>query len=178
MNPYQGDNQSVGSLPQTLPYDILNYDIVLFDMSHLLNRILRVKIDDLPYMNMTTSTGIPTGGVYGVLKSLRGLLSRPDLKIKDAVAVWDGRPRGLSPRRLSLLPTYKERAHDPNAVPDPDEVKLRMLYEEQRPRIDSTLNKLGVPVVNLPGREGDKGVGARLGASRAAATKKENSFWK
>ena len=26
--------------------------------------------------------------------------------------------------------------------------------------------------------EGDKGVGARLGASRAAATKKENSFWK
>lgn len=135
------------------------YDTLVIDMSYLLHRVLHAGSSkgEAAHQEMMTSGGTPTGGVYGVCKTLKSLLSREDLRVGDIVAVWDGPSRPRSPRRTSLLPVYKNKEEDPNLT---EEEKLqsrefRALYNDQKPRINDLFRRLGVPVVVLEGREGD-----------------------
>jgi 5'-3' exonuclease len=99
------------------------------------------------------------------LKTLRAMMGLNEFTVKDVVVIWDGRPRGLSPRRVAMYPKYK--VHDPGPEPVDAEKRIRYyediqsserhrsLLEEQRPKLHRILSLLGVPSVNIPYREGD-----------------------
>lgn len=137
-----------------------DYDTLVIDMSHLLHRLKHAggRNDETPYRELQSSEGIYTGGVFGVLKSLKYVLSKKEITFKDVVCVWDGRPRVLSPRRTEMYPAYKNP--EPPKVPLTEKEieeneKACLWYEDQRPRIDEMLRMMGIPVFNIPGREGD-----------------------
>jgi DNA polymerase-1 len=138
--------------------------ILLVDGSYLLHRILHAggSKDSQAFQEMQTSSGIPTGGVFGVLKALRAALTHVSFQVGSVVVVWDGRPSGLSKRRLSIYPQYKQRG--PAATPEEDleNQKFRHLYEDQRPRVEQLLKLLNVVSINLPGREGDDVVASMI----------------
>lgn len=131
------------------------YDVLLMDMSHLMHRITHAggAKDATPYIDMMTSTGYPTGGVFGALKTLRHVLNITEMKVRDVMVIWDGRPRGLSERRVNIYPEYKNKPKSDEV--DPEHERKMSFYEDQRPRIDHALSVLGIPVMNIPRREGD-----------------------
>lgn len=153
----------------TSPIETPVYDTCIVDGSYLIHRILYASGSkgEPPFSEMMTSMGVPTGAIYGCLKTLRANINLADFIAKDLVIIWDGRPRGLSPRRVAMYPGYK--VHERVNVEDiADPVKAeqvakeqaasdrhRELLEEQRPKLNNVLWYLGVPTINLPYREGD-----------------------
>lgn len=148
-----GNNNFALTPPITTEYH--SYDVLLMDMSHLMHRIVHAggSKDATPYIDMMTSTGHPTGGVFGALKTLRYVLSIPEMKVRDVMIIWDGRPRGLSERRVKIYPDYKNKPIHEKV--DPEDERKDLFYEDQRPRIDHALSLMGIPVMNIPRREGD-----------------------
>ncbi len=85
----------------------------------------------MAYKDMTNSMGVPTGGPYGVLKSLRSMLNNSNFSICSVVFCWDGYPR-LSERRVGMYPAYK----NPDIVAPPTEEYVRELIENDLGRLD------------------------------------------
>lgn len=94
------------------------------------------------YVDMTNSEGLPTGPAYGFLKGLAPLLEQ--LNATKCVAVFDG---GRSRRRMAVFDGYKA-----NRKKDED---LARLLTSQRALLERLLPRTGVPVVEVPGKEGD-----------------------
>lgn len=136
------------------PPVIPDYDQLVVDGSYLLHRILHAggKEGEMAYQLMRSSSGIPTGGVFGCVKSLRAALNHATFQVRSVIVVWDGRPRKLSPRRVAIWPHYK---NDPAYQPTDEDREMRNLYEDQRPRVEQALKLLGITSINLPEREGD-----------------------
>lgn len=130
----------------------MNYTAVV-DASYLLNRVLRAGgKDEMAYKDMTNSMGIPSGGPYGVLKSLRSMLNHGSFSIDSVIFCWDGYPR-LSERRVALYPAYKNP--DVVAPPTEEDLKFRELYLASRQQVVDILKLFGIPSISFPRREGD-----------------------
>lgn len=125
-----GNNNFALTPPITTEYH--SYDVLLMDMSHLMHRIVHAggSKDATPYIDMMTSTGYPTGGVFGALKTLRYVLSIPEMKVRDVMIIWDGRPRGLSERRVKIYPDYKNKPIHEKV--DPEDERKDLFYEDQK----------------------------------------------
>jgi len=70
------------------------------------------------------------------------------------VFVLDG---GHSKRRLGILPTYKQR--EPDDIVDSDGLTYQKKFSMQLNYLKFILPRIGVKVVQLPGREGDDTIG-------------------
>lgn len=97
-----------------------------------------------------------TGGVYGSLRSLRTLLSMPDVPIDRVYAFFD---HGVPTRRLCLLPGYKQARKE----------RREMLTEEERERAFLQIDQcfelfglLGVRCLAFKNREADDCVAAAV----------------
>lgn len=125
--------------------------IVLVDGHYFLHRTLKAG----EHIHLRTSTGIPSGGVFGVIKSIRFALSRfPEAS--RCIVAWDN---GRSTRRQGLLPEYKD-----NRVPKtPAEVEEHQWYFEmfrdQKARLQAALPLFGIRCVELENREADDVIG-------------------
>lgn len=115
---------------------------VIMDGNNLLYRIIKGKT----YPDLKTTTGINTGGVYGVIQSVHKVWNSTFPNF--GILVFDG---GLSERRLKLYPDYKKRA----VGDDPEADKERELFYEQKQYISDILKCVGIPTVELPGKEAD-----------------------
>jgi DNA polymerase I len=111
---------------------------LICDGSYMLHRVYHTTGWDL------SDGEIPTGGCYGVLKSLHTALDRLS-GITSAYVVWDG---SKSARRKQLYPEYKGNRKE-------KDVDFRDTFNLQRTLLSEVLPHLGVHSVLLPDREGD-----------------------
>lgn len=93
-----------------------------------------------------TSTGIPSGVIYGFLTSLRLLCAK--FRPNQIICCFD---TGIS-FRSSLLESYKATRTKERT---PEEIKSRSILYEQLAVIPSLLNAIGVPCVKRLGLEAD-----------------------
>lgn len=126
---------------------------LIFDGSHALHRNLSVPNN----WDMKTSTGIRTGGIFGVLRTIVK-------ELKDynyyPIVVFDG---GLSKRRLDIYPNYKrtlDKQQLNESVEEKTEEQLideefRREYNSQRETLKQLLPLFNIPVICLDGWEGD-----------------------
>jgi len=121
----------------------------IFDGHYLLHRVLHV-----PQLRMlSTKDKKPTGGVFGLLKSLRSTVY--DIpEVTRVVVVFDG---AHSKRRVALYPDYKKRP--PNDEVDSDGLSYREKFGMQLNYLKVLLPKMGVKVAILPDKEGDDVIG-------------------
>ncbi len=89
--------------------------------------------------NLSTSSGLPTGAIYGVINMLRKLLS--DEKPQYAAVVFDARGKNF---RHELFPDYKA-----NRPPMPDDLKSQIPY------VHDLVRAMGIPLVSIEGVEAD-----------------------
>lgn len=119
---------------------------LFLDGAHTLRRSM--YIDSI--RELSTSKGVPSGGVFGFMKSL--LAACNTLSASSIVVCLEG---GHSPRRKALFEGYKVR--------EPVEVEERDMhgmtdyeyYRHQLSWIESLLSSLGVPQIRVIGKEGD-----------------------
>ena len=130
--------------------------LLIFDGSHALHRNLSV----LNNWNMQTTTGIRTGGVFGVLRTLLKEISQYNYY---PVFVFDG---GLSKRRLQLYPNYKGTLdkqekelliESKNEYSEEDMLHMEMKteYANQREMLKQILPFFNIPVICYENWEGD-----------------------
>lgn len=123
----------------------------ILDANSLIVRcIMASALDDLK------ANGQFTGGVYGALRSLRSLLSMPDVPADRVFAFFD---HGVPPRRRALIPGYKSARAE----------RREMLSDEDRERAFQQIHQcfelfglLGVRCFVFKDREADDGVAAAV----------------
>lgn len=115
------------------------FDVLIFDGSWMLHRSLRAT-GELAHQ------GQATGGVYGVLQSLRSQIiqHRPS----RCVVVGD---RGYSARRKALSTAYKAN----RTTKTPEEASDRAEFERQKMLLHELYPSMGVRLCQLQGREAD-----------------------
>lgn len=125
--------------------------VLIIDGSYCLHRALHTP----GLQELCTSTGIKSGGVFGVLRILQSEIKR--FPGYFPIFCWD---KGLSDRRTALYPDYKHQREREEAdsliaagLSDPDEYLLE--YRRQRADVIAILKSLGIPSLLLPGWEGD-----------------------
>jgi DNA polymerase-1 len=98
---------------------------------------------------MFTTTGLPTGGIYGFLRSLYGLIKEG---YTDIVITFDG---GHSSRRKQLYPEYKIKHKFINLAEEKahKETTDRVIYSGRM--LDIILESLGFRKIRIKGIEGD-----------------------
>lgn len=125
--------------------------ILIFDGHHALHRIMHVP--DLAVLQ--TKNGQPTGGLFGVLKSMRTVLEAFPA-IERIFFVWDG---GRSRRRMEIQPTYKAD----RIKTEPKERELQeqyfSLFRDQQQKLAVLLHFMGIRQLRLPQREADDIIG-------------------
>ncbi len=125
--------------------------ILLVDGNYILHRCLHTP--DLAAMK--TSTGTPTGGIFGFFSSLRkSLESYSDTR--RVIVAWD---TGRSPRRLELLPEYKANRQPKDEDEREESERYKAVFDHQVGLIKQNLPRFGVRQVALPSREGDDLIG-------------------
>lgn len=115
---------------------------VILDGNNLLYRIIKAKA----YPDLKTTTGIHTGGIFGVIQSVHKIWN--SIFPNFGILVFDG---GLSERRLQLYPDYKKRT----VGEDPEADAERELFYEQKDYISDILKCFGIPTIELPNKEAD-----------------------
>lgn len=100
---------------------------------------------------MSTSIGIPTGGVYGFLQSLKSTINT--FNASSIVVTWEG---GHSERRKEVYADYKKR-EPVEGEPERDEYGMTdyEFYCNQLNWVQGILTALGVHQVRVSGKEGD-----------------------
>lgn len=126
-------------------------NLLIIDGSYLLHRAMHAP----GLSELTTSSGIKSGGIYGFLRILQAEVKRNQSYYP--VVCWDG---GLSPRRTALYPNYKANrarvsadymiSHGIN--PENDYVQE---YHRQRRELMVILSTLGITSLLIPKWEGD-----------------------
>lgn len=99
--------------------------------------------------------GKATGGFFGFLKSVHGIVG--EYGIKKCFVVFDG---GISKRRRNLLPEYRgarqRQPGDPFYVePDDDKKEYDRKFDSQRRMLQFVLAKMGVRALRIEGWEAD-----------------------
>lgn len=124
---------------------------LLIDSNYLLHRQLRMA----ELADLCSSSGLPTGGVFGFLRSLHSIVKsyKPDM----VVAVFDG---GISKRRRELYPAYKgARYRDPtDPLFEEMDAELQQYlagFSKQRRMLQVILPLIGVRVIRIRGWEAD-----------------------
>jgi DNA polymerase-1 len=107
--------------------------LVLIDGSSYLYRAFHA----LP--NLGTSSGRPTGAIYGVINMVRKLLS--DHQPRYAAVVFDARGKTF---RHELYPDYKA-----NRPPMPEDLKSQIPY------VHDMVKAMGIPLISIKGVEAD-----------------------
>ncbi|MCG8434621.1 MAG: hypothetical protein MJA83_11370 [Gammaproteobacteria bacterium] len=117
----------------------------IVDGHYILHRCMHV-----PQLRMlSTKDGKPTGGTFGVLKSIRSTVGEMR-EINRVIVVFDG---GHSERRKKLYPKYKVRESKDDV--DPDGLTYSKKFSMQINYLTYLLPRMGVKVVRLRKREGD-----------------------
>jgi 5'-3' exonuclease len=125
--------------------------LIIVDGNHALHRVLRME----DYAGLSSTSGEPTGGVYGVLSTLRKSLQKFNV-ITNIIYCWDSESR--SARRMALLPEYKAN-RGPKPGEEEEHAKFKALFDDQRLKVMEILVYLGCRQIILPGKEGDDLVG-------------------
>lgn len=99
--------------------------------------------------SLSTSEGVGTGIVYGVLRSLTSLLQDMQGPIEEVIVVWDA-PDGKEVRQ-AIYPEYKAN----RKVPE----EIKEAISTQRPMLRTAFNFLPVIQVEVPGLEADDVIG-------------------
>lgn len=141
--------------------------LAICDGNNYLHRMLRQ-----PNLNwLSTSAGVSTAGTFGILQSLRRILLH--YPIKRMAFVFDA---GISKRRIKVDPTYKESRRErkdlamsiingtapKNVRMDKDLTEYIQLLkdgETSRVQLRKLLPALGIPIIELKGREADDVIG-------------------
>ena len=119
--------------------------ILIIDGAHMLRRAqYQPNLRDL-----SNSTGMPTGAVYGFLQSLRSTIT--GMSAQAVIVAWEG---GHSERRKSVYEHYKEREYKEEEV-DKHGYTDYQYYCHQLSWIQSILENLGIPQLKVSGKEGD-----------------------
>lgn len=98
---------------------------------------------------LSTSQGVPSGGVYGFMKSIVTVCST--LSASSIVVCWEG---GHSKRRKSLYGGYKVR-EEVEETRDVHGMTNYEFYKHQLSWIETLLKSLGISQVRVIGKEGD-----------------------
>jgi 5'-3' exonuclease len=96
--------------------------------------------------HLRTSTGIPSGGIFGFMKMLSSIIKEGYM---DVIVVFDS---AKSERRLALYPNYKKK-DEPIEGQVMDSVGETIAYTLRFTKM--VLEAMGIRVVILPGMEGD-----------------------
>lgn len=124
---------------------------LLIDGHYFLHRNLKVG----ETIALQTSTGIPTGGVFSVIKSIRYALYKfPEAR--RCVVAWD---HGRSVRRLSLHPEYKDNRNPKTPEDAAESETYYNIFHDQLSRLRQILPVFGIRQAVLANREGDDVLG-------------------
>lgn len=122
--------------------------LAIFDGNYLLHRSLHVP----SVANLQTTTGKPTGGVLSVLQTMKYVLNSFK-DIDKCIMVYDA---GRSQRRIELYPEYKgDRPTSEHDEPGEDGFTYKQKFKMNMNYLNLSLKYLGIPILQLPGREGD-----------------------
>ena len=124
--------------------------LLVIDGNHALHRVLRME----EYAGLTSTSGEHTGGVYGILSTLRKSLQKFNV-ITNIVYCWD---HGRSARRLALYPEYKAN-RGPKPGEEEEHARFQALFDDQRLKVMEILVYLGCRQIMMSGKEGDDLVG-------------------
>ena len=126
--------------PKTVHLKMKQPQLILIDGSSYLYRAFYVP----QLKRMQTSSGQPTGAVFGTINMIKSLMTEyPDSNI---VAIFDAKGKNF---RHELYPDYKA-----NRPPMPDELRSQIDY------VHRGIKAMGVPLVATPGVEADDVIGA------------------
>lgn len=126
--------------------------VLIIDGSYCLHRALHTPA----LQELSTSTGVKSGGVFGFLRILQAELRKNASYFP--VVCWD---QGLAKRRTELYPDYKANRHrlaadqliTAGVVAPEDEYLIE--YRRQRADIIELLKYIGIPSLLISGWEGD-----------------------
>lgn len=112
---------------------------------------------------LTTSKGVPSGVVHGVLKNLLYLRREHKIDLENFAIMWDG---GHAEWRKKLYPEYKGNRYSAN--PTPEEIASMEAYRYQLRQLKEILHFMGVRTAKVTGMEADDllGIYANFIASR------------
>jgi len=99
---------------------------------------------------LATSTGVPTGGIYGFMSSIKSAVSL--MSASSLIVCWEG---GHSARRKSLYEDYKHRESTEEETRDALGYTDYEYYVHQISWIKQILPCLGVKQLRVDGKEGD-----------------------
>jgi len=124
--------------------------VLVVDGEFFLHRAMHIP----ELSELRTSTGILTGGVYGVISAIHTTLLRfPG--VRRCVVVFD---TGRSVRRLSLFPDYKGN-RDPKPGQMEERELFRKIFTHQKELILPQVQNFGMRLATLPVKEGDDIIG-------------------
>ena len=136
---------------------------IIFDGNHLLHRVLHANLKAVRDNRLAPEPSEDdrrryVGGVFGFIESMRKEIGKLDPD--SALVVFD---KGLSERRLSLHPEYKQRFSEEERTESNEDFVAAREYRDQFLRQLSILIQiipmLGVKLIQLPGREADDVIG-------------------
>jgi DNA polymerase-1 len=100
--------------------------------------------------------GVYTGGVYGALRTILGIIKQPDMRPDAIVAFFDG---GIPKRRLTLIPEFKAERLRKRAEASEEEKAEREKIVAQIDLTWEMLGYLGVTTAQYEDREADDCLG-------------------
>lgn len=121
--------------------------LMLVDGHYFLHRVMHLD----SFTIMRTRSGRKTGGVYGVITSIRSSLERFPT-VRRCVITWD---TDRSRRRLSLCPEYKANRDPKSEREAAEQREYYSMLDDQLDLLQANIQKLGIRQVLLDGREGD-----------------------
>lgn len=120
--------------------------ILIVDAAHMLRR----SIYQPNLREFSNSVGMPTGGVYGFLQSLKSSVN--SFNASSVIICHEG---GHSERRKQVYEHYKERDHSAEEEVDTFGYTDYEFYCHQLSWVKTVLECLGVPQLQVSGKEGD-----------------------
>lgn len=120
--------------------------ILLIDAAHALRRSMYQPA----LRELSNSIGMPTGGIYGFMNSLKSVIN--GMSASSVVICHEG---GHSERRKQVYEHYKERTIEETPSLDMHGYTDFDYYKHQLSWIEQILECLGVPQLRVFGKEGD-----------------------
>lgn len=120
--------------------------ILLIDAAHMLRRAQYAG----NLRELSNSTGMPTGGIYGFMNSLKSAIN--GMSASSVIVCHEG---GHSQRRKELYEHYKERSYEEEPARDINGYTDYEFYTHQLSWIEKILENLGIPQLRVSGKEGD-----------------------
>lgn len=129
--------------------------ILVIDGDYMLHRMLH----NPKLQEMSTKDGVPTGGVFGFLKSMRAAVQSLS-ETSKIILVFDG---GHSKRRSEIFPGYRVRPPIEDKIQpgvgkvskDEDGIPYHEVFGHQKKFVREWVSAMGYQVLSLPGKEAD-----------------------